>query len=328
MNNFHVLFLLMLLPFSYSAQSKKQQIVTLTNRIDSLNQVINQKEDNIETKNKTIKDLNKTITDLNIKISNCNLTNDVKQQKIDFLEAKIKNLNDSIFKLVQLSPKNFKFPYEYGKKIVFGDAYYSTFYFDSKKEFQVITDSIIVHFNNNENFHFYFFTPITEELNTQCPGEFGYIVLNNKAEKVFEIFENSGNFENSYSDYLEFDLKTKKRRLLGLLSSGCGSGGTKTYYELDVINDELIQKPKITVSTGGYETTYFLPEEEQYVELIRINPEAHWSGDTRYKLNFYDLNNDKKIATKETKYTYQHFGEIETSLLNSIKKSEPNVFKF
>ena len=113
-----------------------------------------------------------------------------------------------------------------------------------------------------------------------------------------------------------------------MLSSGCGSGGTKTYYELEVINGELIQKPKITVSTGGYETTYFLPEEEQYVELIRINPEAHWSGDTRYKLNFYDLNNDKKIATKETKYTYQHFGEIETSLLNSIKKSEPNVFKF
>ena len=97
MNNFYVLFLLILLPFSYIAQSKKQQIVTLTNRIDSLNQVINQKEDNIETKNKTI-------TDLNIKISNCNLTNDVKQQKIDFLEAKIKNLNDSIFKLVQLSP--------------------------------------------------------------------------------------------------------------------------------------------------------------------------------------------------------------------------------
>ena len=82
------------------------------------------------------------------------------------------------------------------------------------------------------------------------------------------------------------------------------------------------------MSTGGYETTYFLPEEEQYVELIRINPEAHWSGETRYKLNFYDLNNDKKIATKETKYTYQHFGEIETSLLNSIKKREPNVFKF
>jgi hypothetical protein len=103
-----------------------------------LNQVINQKEDNIETKNKTIKDLNKTITDLNIKISNCNLTNDVKQQKIDFLEAKIKNLNDSIFKLVQLSPKNFKFPYEYGKKIVFGDAYYST----HKKKFTSVLSTI------------------------------------------------------------------------------------------------------------------------------------------------------------------------------------------
>jgi chromosome segregation ATPase len=109
MNNFYPLFLLMLLPFSYSAQSKKKQILTLTNRIDSLNQVINQKEVSIETKNKTI-------NDLNVKISNCNLTNDVKQQKIEFLKAKIKNLNDSIFKLVQQLPKNFKFPYKYGKK--------------------------------------------------------------------------------------------------------------------------------------------------------------------------------------------------------------------
>ena len=328
MNIFYILFLVILLPFTFSAQSKKKQIVTLTNRVDSLNQIINQKENNNETKNKTIEDLNNSINDLNIKISKCNSSNDVKQQKIDFLEAKIKKLNDSILMLIQQSPKKFKFPYEYGKKIIYGDANYPTFYFDSKKEFQVITDSIIVNFNNNEVFHFYFFTPITEDLNTQCPGEFGYIVLNNQAEKVFEIFDNDQNFENSYSDYLEFDLTRKKRRLLGLLSSGCGSGGTKTYYELEVINGVLIQKPKITVSTGGYETTYFLPEEEQYIELIRINPEAHWSGDSRYKLNFYDLNNDKKIATKKTKYIYQHFGEIETSLLNTIKKREPNVFKF
>ena len=53
MNIFYILFLVILLPFTFSAQSKKKQIVTLTNRIDSLNQVINQKEDNIETKNKT-----------------------------------------------------------------------------------------------------------------------------------------------------------------------------------------------------------------------------------------------------------------------------------
>ena len=310
------------------SQTKKEKIIILNGRVDSLIQILKNKETNIEINNRTIRDLNNTINELNLNISNCNSLNNIKQQKIEALEDKINKLNDSIFKLIHPSPKKFKFPYQYGDKVFIENTNYSTFYFDSKKDFQIITDSLIVEFNQNEIYHFYFFTPITESLNTQCPEEFGYLVLNNEGKKVYQIFDNSGNIENSFHDYLEYDLTTKKRRLLGLLSSGCGSGGTITYYELEILNGELIQKPKINVSTGGFNTTYFIYEKEMYVELIRINPDAHWGGETRYKLNFYDLNNDKKIATKQTKYIYPHYGDIDYKLLDLIKKREPNVFKF
>ena len=308
------------------SQSKKEKIIILTNRVDSLIEEINLNKNVIKTKNQTITDLNKNISELKMKLSDCNSLNDIKQERNEVLKDKINKLVDSIAKLNHPYPKKFQFPYQYGDKVFIGNTNYSTFYFDSRKDFQIITDSLVVEFNHNEIFHFYFFTPITESLNTQCPEEFGYLVLNNEGKKVYQIFDNSGNIENSFYKYQEYDLTTKKRRLLGLLSTGCGSGGTITYYELELLNGELIQKPKITVSVGGYKTTYFLTEEEKYVELIRINPDAHWSGDTRYKLNFYDLNNDKKIATKQTKYIYPHYGDIDYKLLDLIKKREPNVW--
>ena len=311
------------------SQTKKEKIITLNSRVDSLIQILKNKETNIEINNRTIRDLNNTINELNLNISNCNSLNNIKQQKIEALEDKTNKLDDSIFELLHPSPKKFKFPYQYGNKIFIENTNYSTFYFDSKKDFQIITDSLIVDFNQNEMFHFYFFTPITESLNTQCPEEFGYIIFNRNGEKIFQKFDNSSNIENSFDEYLEFNLKSKKRRFLGLLSTGCGSGGTKKYYELEVTNGNLTQTNKITVSTGGFETTFFLPEKEMYVELIRINPDAHWSGDTRYKLNFYDLNNDKKISSKQTKYIYPHYGDIDYyKLLDLIKKREPNVFNF
>ena len=117
---------------------------------------------------------------------------------------------------------------------------------------------------------------------------------------------------------------------MGLLGSGCGSGGSIQYYDLEILNGELFQTQNISVSTGGYETTIFLAEKNIYLELTRINPESHWGEEnTRYTLDIYSLINDQKLVTRSTKFIYPHFGEIgDDELLKSIEKREPNIFKY
>lgn len=63
---------------------------------------------------------------------------------------------------------------------------------------------------------------------------------------------------------------------MSLYSSACGSGGSIQYYDLEILNGELLQSGSINASNGGYETTIFLAKRNIYVELTRINPESHW----------------------------------------------------
>jgi hypothetical protein len=311
------------------------KIEILNNRVDSLNSLLsNERSSNslkisdltsdIKTKETQISILIENTVKLNDELQASKAETQLKQREISELKSEITKLKDSLHNLkIERIP-----PFKYGK-IIYSkndNKYYSTVFFDFIDIPQVLTDSLTVKFNEDLMYSFYFFISIADDLNIQCPMDFGYVVYDKRGT---EIFKNLNPKENYFAGYLEFDLGLKKRRLIGLGSSGCGSGGSISYYELDIYNGQLIQNKKFGVSTGGYETTFFLPQRKIYVYLERLNPEAHWSGDTRYALTVYSLIDDKLIGIKETNYIYPHFGDVvDDELLKIIESREPNILEF
>lgn len=313
------------------SQTKKEQIISLNIYADSLKQEILNQNNSISKYLVKINELNTRIVSLQKELISSKLETETKDEEIDQLKIKILELGDSLRLLKRPNPNNFIFPYKYSQPIYIPDQekYFSTVYLDFKEVKQIVTDSLIVKFNDHNIYHFYFFTPITEDLNIQCPMNFGYIIFDNSGREIFKNFDPNELYGNSFGGYLEFNLGSKTRRLIGLLSSGCGSGGSIQYYDLDISDEKLIQTQSINVSTGGDEFTCFLPQKKIYVNAIRINPESHWSGENRYTLNFYSLINDEKIGSKTTKYIYPHFGDSgEEELIKLIEKREPQIFKF
>ena len=345
---FFTFIFILIFSFAFS-QNKKEQIAKLKYRLDSLYQVNNSNinKNNVlimsgdslklieNSQNNAISDfkikineLNNTIINLKSELNKSKNETSVKQKEIEQLLVKIDNLKDTIKQLQELTV-NFSFPYRYGQPIYIPNEgkFMSTVYLDFKDEKQIITDSLIVKFNEKDIFHFYYFTPITEDFNFWCPDEFGYIVFDNSGKEIFRDLNPGGN---SYGGYLEFDLVSKKRRLMGLCGSGCGSGFSILYYDLEILNGNLLQSQSINASYTGIETTIFLAERNIYVELTRINPESNWGEDnTRYTLDIYSLINDQKLVTRSTKYIYPHFGDVGVDeLLKSIEKREPTIFKY
>lgn len=327
------------------AQSKKEQIAILKNSFDSLNQANNFNIIKNKVLNLTLDSLKhdvnthkNAISNFKIKIDELNdsiiyLKSELNTSKNEMLlnQKEIYDLKEKI-KLLEDSTTNFSLPFKYSNPIYNPNEQksLSTVYLDFKDEIQIITDSLVVKFNEKDIYHFYYFTPITENLSIQCPEEFGYCVFDNSGKEIFRNFNSNEIGGNSYAGYLEFDLVSKKRRLMGLLSSGCGSGGSIQYYDLEIINGKFLQSQNISISTGGYQTTCFLPERNIYVQLTRINPISHWGkGNTRYTLDFYSLINDQKITTRSTKFSYPHFGDLEVDeIWKMIEKREPYIFKF
>ena len=106
MNNFYVLFLLILLPFSYSAQSKKKQIALLNYKLDSLNNAfinINSDLNKSASMNKNLsRELENCINDKKSVYEklNAELTN-VKKQK-----TKLTDELDSLSRLLEIEKNN------------------------------------------------------------------------------------------------------------------------------------------------------------------------------------------------------------------------------
>ena len=327
---FFTFIFILIFSFAFS-QNKKEQIAILKYRLDSLKLIENYQNNAISDFKIKINELNNTIINLKSELNKSKNETSVKQKEIERLLVKIDNLKDTIKQLQELTA-NFSFPYSYSQPIYIPneDKFMSTVYLDFKDEKQIITDSLIVKFNEKDIFHFYYFTPITEDLNIQCPWEFGYIVFDNSSKEIFRNFNPHEIGGNTYGGYLEFDLVTKKRRLMGVQATSCGSGASIQYYDLEILNGELLQSQSINASYNGYETTIFLAERNIYVELTRIYPESHWGEDnTRYTLDIYSLINDQKLVTRSTKYMYPHFGDVgEDELLKSIEKREPTIFKY
>ena len=315
---------------SYS-QNKKEQIISLNKYADSLKQEILNQNNSISEYHVKIKELNNRIVSLQKELNSSKLETEAKDEEIDQLKIKISELGDSLRLLKGPNPNNFIFPYKYSQPIYISEEgkYFSTVYLDSKQELQIVTDSLIVKFDEKNIFHFYFFTPITADLNIQCPKDFGYLIFDNNGVELFSVFDGNEIGGNSFGGLIEISLKQKIRRLISIRDSGCGSGGGIQYIDVNLKNQKLLLTKWIHVTANGYEFTYFLPEKEVYVNVQRINPESHWEGATRYSLNFFSFINDQFISTKTTKYIYPHFGDSgEDALIKLIEKREPHIFKF
>lgn len=97
------LFVFLFIIIGFKAQSKKEQIVILTKRVDSLNQVISSQSISISERNKQIEELNSTNISLEKKISSLNnnlsfLSSELQMCKSDISsnQKEIKTLQDEL----------------------------------------------------------------------------------------------------------------------------------------------------------------------------------------------------------------------------------------
>ena len=319
--------------FSF-AQTKKEQLEMLNTTIDSLNNIlvkdrntnsINQKEkENLIDKYKTEIELkNDIINKLNKEIQICRQNND---SIVNGLTKEITSLKDSIKSSLTKKSKNFTLPYQHGK--VFdanGNQDLTTVFLNFKNKKYIITDSILSIINETE-LYFYFLTPVENEINLQCPEEYGIIVLDGDNNEIYSSFWDIESYSELKGNCLpslnQFRTNNGTRNLLCLGSSGCGSGYSLIYYNVSY-NNKKIQFEEAFSCGGGYSDFDFIPEKNIYLKIERVNPECHYSCPSKYKISSYSLSTDLLIKTSLTKFIYDDYNDIGIeTLLKNIQQKE------
>ena len=223
-----------------------------------------------------------------------------------------------------------KLPYQYGEiKDPYGQQNLTTVFLPFKNNYYIIADSINFNIDENNKFCFYFITPLENEINLQCPNHYGLIVLNKLGEVIYKSFWDSDSKEdltgNCCPSVEKYKTNNGSRHLLSLGSSGCGSGMSIQYYDIQYSIDKMEFKEAFSCG-GGYSDFYFVPEKNMYLKIERINPACHYSCPSKYKISSYSLSNDQILKSNLTKFTYDDYNDtgIET-LIKNIKTKEPNV---
>jgi hypothetical protein len=321
------------------AQTKKEQIQILSLKIDSLIHIVNSERDlNAIEKNKyedkfknyfkEIESLNKSIKDLNVYI-------DKYKFKLDSVNSafnlEIKTLRDSLKNISTLHPIGFLLPYSYGKiKKPLEEKELSTVFLPFKKSYYIIADSIISNINNHDQICFYFITPLEKEINLQCPNQYGLIIVNKYGVELYKSFWDSESMAdlagNCSPNVMQFKINNRFRNLLSLGKSGCGSGTSIQYYDIQYSSAKIEFKEAFSCGSG-YSDIYFMPEKNMYLKIERINPACHYSCPSKYKISSFLLSNDQLLKSDLTKFNYDDYNDtgIET-LIKNIKTKEPNVF--
>jgi hypothetical protein len=320
------------------AQTKKEQIQILSLKIDSLNNIINSERDlkAIEKNKYEIKIQNyiKDIESLNLYVKELKAICDKYKFKLDSVnsavELEIKTLRDSLTKISSKLSVDFVLPYSYGKtKDTYTEKMLSTVFLPFKNNYYIIADSIILNFNENEQICFYFITPLEKEINLECPNQYGLIILNNHGIEIYMSFWDSDSKVdlrgNCLPNVMQYKTNNNTRNLLSLGSSACGSGTSIYYYDIQYSFDKIEFKEAFSCS-GGYSDFYFIPEQNMYLKIERINPTCHYSCPSKYKISSYLLSNDQLLKSNVTKFNYDDYNDTGIqSLLKNIKTKEPNV---
>ena len=329
--------LLIILLFGFAqlhAQTKKEQLEMLKTTIDSLNNIlakerntnsINQKEnENLIGKYKTETKLKDDL------LNRLNKEMEISQQKTDSivneLSKEITFLKDSLKNISTKKSKKFTLPYQHGKVIDPNENQeLTTVFLNFKNKNYIITDSILSIINETE-LCFYFLTPVENEINMQCPEEYGIIVLDRDNNEIYSSFWDSESYSELKGNCLpslnQYRTNNGIRNLLCLGSSGCGSGVSLTYFDVNY-NNKKIQFNEALSCGGGYSDFQFIPEKNIYLKIERVNPECHYSCPSKYKISSYSLSTDILIKTSLTKLMYDDYNDIGIeTLLKNIQQKE------
>ena len=324
-----------------SAQSKKEIIQDLNSQIDSLyNVVVFETQQNKAQRSKADSLLVLLLRERS-EWSSAKMkfeeSNDKKEKEIEYLKENIsilykqveilKSQKDSVqhyFEgLIQeagIKYDGIRFPYPLNGKY---EDYNLT------AEMQIIVDSALMCVNELETFEFFFLTPLEYKDYLGCPGEYGFIVANNKSEVIhkqfWELSKDEAFVGNCLPQIINLKLKNGYRNILSIASSGCGSGATTFYYDV-VQNSESLEFKLLFSDGAGYSCYHFIPEKEIYLNVERINPECHYSCPSRYSITSFNANNDQKLRSYQTKNLYDDYNDTGVEeLLNIIHKKEPNI---
>ena len=324
--------------FNLIAQSKKEQIEILKFKADSLTSLLVVERNSFsiyQIENQKIKDQNKTIIESKSEtIKNLQSNLDKCESKSDSIRTNLINqisvLNERLSHSENKNNKSFNLKYLHNKILEPNEnKVLTTVFLNFKNKYYIITDSIVSKINEEE-FCFYFLTPLEKEINLQCPNEYEIIVLNNNNIKVYSTFS-SDKYKsllkgNCQPKLYQYKSKYGLRDILCLGSSGCGSDLTLFYYEIKIINQKIEFKELFSAS-GGYTIFHFIPEKDNYFKIERINPECHFGCPSKYTISTYSLSSDLLLKKSATKFVYDDYNEIGIEvLLKKIQVKEPSVF--
>jgi hypothetical protein len=321
------------------AQTKKEQLQILKSKVDSLNIILGSERHSMSVylnenqklnrdHNTLIESKNDIIKSLQLELSQCNHESD--SVKLS-LTKRISLLNDSLTHFVIKKKQNFNLQYLHNKIFLPNDnKIFTTVFLNFKNKDYIVADSIISMINENE-FCFYFLTPLEKEINLQCPNEYEIIVLNDNNNEVYSTFS-SDKYKsllkgNCQPKLYQYKAKYGIRDILCLGSSACGSDLTIFYYEVKIINQKIEFKELFSAS-GGYTNFHFIPEKDTYFKIERINPDCHFGCPSKYTISTYSLSSDLLLKKSATKFVYEDYNEIGIEvLLKKIQVKEPSVFQ-
>lgn len=339
-----LLFIVFSSPFLLDAQSKKQQIKTLNIAIDSLNNaLINERNNNIaelSKKDQIIAKYNYQIisfkNEIQLKNNNINkliedsLNNDILINNLRFeiklLKDTLKNISDAILKKPNLFGPIGKIEDPNNR-----DIYLHTVILNSDNESYIIIDSIFSTIGN-QDFYFYFLTPIEYIDQLQCPYEYGVIVLDDEKNEIFNLFWDMSSTNeykiigNCLPKLYQFNTNKGIRNLLHLGNSGCGSGIGSVYYEINFTDKSMKFEPKLngSIPLSDY---LFLQDKNLYIKVERLDPECRYSCPSKYRISSFSLTTDILVKTSLTKLMYDDFNDIGIeNLLNNVKIKEKIIF--
>lgn len=332
-----------------NAQTKKEQILALNSKVDSLNinlknardSIFLERKSNVENKiilNKLIKEYNDSSKELAYKL-------DLWKQKYDSLKnskiEEISKLTDSIIFLNKNQYNELVLPFS---KLDFitdksDGKLYNTVFLDFNNKKYIVTDTITTIIKDRKPICLFFLTSIVSEgeLNLECPNDYGVIIVDYAKNILFKSFWNNDNWNNNTKDLLsgnckpgllKFNINSVEKNILKLHLSGCGSGGNEIYYELLFDNNQISFK-KIISCDLGYSSCYFMDAKQFYLKVEKINPDCHYGCPSIYEISRISLLDNKTQIKYKTKYKYEDFSNTEIELLlMKIKLKEPEMSFF
>ena len=208
------------------AQSKKEIIQSLSDRVDSLYAVIIQeKQKQIIIKGRADSLDNSLLEERSTRFAENKKCNEAAQKSkqelesmrssIEELESTIESLESTIVKLNLIESNHkirfdslqklytalnrtynsregsaIRFPHPYGKRFIVSpnESFYNTTFMESQQRNYVIIDSAVMNLSASETLGFYFLIPVDEMEQSDCPGAYGFIAANGIGKEVYQTF--------------------------------------------------------------------------------------------------------------------------------------------